>query len=331
MKWWAQNGHLGVVQRFVSFLREVAVVEVSEPIVIFIDEIDTTLSLSFSDDYFAAIRSLYIQRSTDDNLDRLTFVLLGVASPSDLIKDATRTPFNVGTRIPLTDFADSEAVALLPGPGADGRRCIAAAEASAPLDRRASVPDAEGLPGRPAWAASGPWDRADLAPAVDDLMRDLFFSEVGRNTDSNLQFVRDRILESPRVKELLRLYRQIRANLGSTDDELDPLRAALKLTGLVKVIDGGLLQVRNRIYEGVFDDVWIAATLGQEDIEAPQDKGPLGWLVGLFGKKAPSRFKYDAFVSYSREDAKWVQGVLLPTLESAKLRTFIDRADIQAG
>jgi len=42
----------------------------------------------------------------------LSFVLLGVASPSDPVKDSTRTPFNVGRRIELTDFTMDEAKPL---------------------------------------------------------------------------------------------------------------------------------------------------------------------------------------------------------------------------
>ena len=44
-------------------------------------------------------------------LQRLSFVLIGVATPGDLIKDAARTPFNIGHGIELTDFTLDEAVA----------------------------------------------------------------------------------------------------------------------------------------------------------------------------------------------------------------------------
>ena len=65
---------------------------------IFVDEIDTTLRLDFTDDFFAAIRFLYQHRAADPALERLSFVLIGVATPGDLIKDAARTPFNIGHR-----------------------------------------------------------------------------------------------------------------------------------------------------------------------------------------------------------------------------------------
>ena len=76
-------------------------VEIEERVVIFVDEVDMTLGLEFRDDFFAAIRAMYNARANHPDSSRLTFVLLGVASPSDLIKDRTRTPFNIGHAVPL--------------------------------------------------------------------------------------------------------------------------------------------------------------------------------------------------------------------------------------
>ena len=65
---------------------------------IFVDEIDAVRSLPFStDEFFAAIRECYNRRTEDAELSRLTFCLLGVATPSDLIRDTRTTPFNVGS------------------------------------------------------------------------------------------------------------------------------------------------------------------------------------------------------------------------------------------
>src|SRR5262245_27157880 len=87
--WWDAQSHYGVAHRFIRYLREVALAERPERLVLFVDEIDTTLRLDFTDDFFAAIRFLYQNRSVDPELHRLSFVLVGVATPSDLIKDAS--------------------------------------------------------------------------------------------------------------------------------------------------------------------------------------------------------------------------------------------------
>ena len=79
---------------------------------IFVDEIDTTLRLDFTDDFFTAIRFLYQLRAAEPTLQRLSFVLIGVATPGDLIKDVARTPFNIGHRIELTDFTARRSPAL---------------------------------------------------------------------------------------------------------------------------------------------------------------------------------------------------------------------------
>ncbi|MEM7031600.1 MAG: AAA-like domain-containing protein, partial [Chloroflexota bacterium] len=93
-QWWAEQGDLGYVQRFTDYLHDVLLTEIESQVVIFMDEIDTTLNLSFSDDFFAAIRYVFNARANNPKYGRLTFVLLGVATPADLIKDRSRTPFN---------------------------------------------------------------------------------------------------------------------------------------------------------------------------------------------------------------------------------------------
>ena len=49
VSWWQAHARLGVTQRLTQFFQEVLLAEVAEPVVIFVDEIDTTLSLSFKD------------------------------------------------------------------------------------------------------------------------------------------------------------------------------------------------------------------------------------------------------------------------------------------
>jgi WD40 repeat protein len=84
--------------------------------VIFIDEIDAVRSLPFStDEFFAGIRECYNRRATDPAFQRLTFCLLGVATPGDLVQDTRTTPFNIGRRIELTDFTEAEAAPLALG------------------------------------------------------------------------------------------------------------------------------------------------------------------------------------------------------------------------
>ncbi|MEW5959950.1 MAG: AAA-like domain-containing protein, partial [Chloroflexota bacterium] len=114
-QWWQARANLGNVQRFTDFLHDVLLQEIKGQVVIFMDEIDTTLNLAFSDDFFAAIRFIFNARATDAAFQRLTFVLLGVATPQDLIKDRNRTPFNIGQGIDLNDFSHRDAQVLQVG------------------------------------------------------------------------------------------------------------------------------------------------------------------------------------------------------------------------
>jgi AAA-like domain len=110
---WETHRRLGPLQRFFAALRKVALARLGRPLAIFIDEIDYVCSLPFpTDEFFAAIRECYNRRADDPELRRLTFCLLGVATPTDLIRDPRTTPFNVGRRIELADFTADEATSL---------------------------------------------------------------------------------------------------------------------------------------------------------------------------------------------------------------------------
>jgi len=91
--WWQARAARSHVRRFVTFVRDVVLASVGGQILVFVDEIDTTLEFDFRDDFFAAIRAMYNARATEAEFRRLTFVLLGVASPTHLIQDRARTPF----------------------------------------------------------------------------------------------------------------------------------------------------------------------------------------------------------------------------------------------
>jgi len=114
--WWGDRAHLSPIKRFSDFLETVLLAEIDQPIVIFIDEIDSVLTLDFAiDDFFALIRACYNQRTEQPAYRRLTFALLGVTTPSDLIADKNRTPFNIGRAITLKGFQLKESLPLLPG------------------------------------------------------------------------------------------------------------------------------------------------------------------------------------------------------------------------
>ena len=58
-----------------------------ERVIIMLDEIDSLVGHAYSDRILSQIRSLYFARVNHPDYERLTYVLSGVAEPSDLIKD----------------------------------------------------------------------------------------------------------------------------------------------------------------------------------------------------------------------------------------------------
>jgi hypothetical protein len=248
--WWNARADHTFGQRFTQYLREVALVERTERVVIFVDEIDTTLRLDFTDDFFTAIRFLYQNRAADPALERLSFVLIGVATPGDLIKDAARTPFNIGHGIELTDFTLEEAWAVtrhLPMPEATGREVIGWTHRWTGGHPYLTLRTLRSL----AEAAPAEWTKE----AVDQRVRALFLDERAE-TDSNLQFVRDMLTKTAFNREaVLSTYLRIRRGDQVPDKELDQVTSWLKLSGVV-VRRSGLLKVRNTIYEQVFDERW---------------------------------------------------------------------------
>jgi WD40 repeat protein len=115
--WWRDEEDVSFLQRLSHFIEDILLVKFfDQKIIIFIDEIDSVLSLDFPvDDFFALIRFCYNQRSINPEYNRITFAIFGVATPSDLIVDKKRTPFNIGRAINLRGFELEEAQPLAAG------------------------------------------------------------------------------------------------------------------------------------------------------------------------------------------------------------------------
>lgn len=259
--YWYDNERAGPLQRWTRAITDVVLVRHKGRVVIFIDEIDAVRSLPFStDEFFAAIREFYNRRTQDPDLTRLTFCLLGVAAPSDLIRDTRMTPFNIGLRIELNDFTQTEAQALIGG-----------------LSRRQT--EAEALLKRVHyWTGGHPYltqrlcqvaaeqaaageDKLIGEKRVDGLCEEMFLTRRAREQDDNLLFVRERILRGEaEIASVLDLYGKVRRGKGVRDEETSEEVRVLRLSGIVRS-DGGELKVRNRIYERVFDKEWVVANM----------------------------------------------------------------------
>jgi len=261
VEFWRGRTELGPLQRWMRAVRDVLLPRYPGQVVIFVDEIDAVRNLPFStDEFFAAIREFYNRRTEDEELGRLTFCLLGVATPSDLIRETRTTPFNIGQRIELLDFTEAEAASL-------ARGLQRGEKVGAALLKRILY-----------WTGGHPYLTQRLCQAVaedasvsgpdgiDRLCGELFFSQRARERDDNLLFVRERMLRSEAdPASLLSLYGQVHRRQRVRDDETNPLVSVLRLSGIVR-IERGCLRARNRIYARVFDQEWVKANMPDAEL-----------------------------------------------------------------
>ena len=258
--WWREREWLSPLERFREFIETVMLVQRAEKIVIFIDEIDSVLSLGFpTDDFFAFIRACHNRRVDKPEYIRLTFCLLGVATPSDLIQDKKRTPFNIGHAIALNGFQLGEVQPLAEG-----------------LKEKVSNPQAL-LEEVLAWTGGQPFLTQKLCKLIvssgvpipegreKEGVEKLVRSQIIENWESqdepeHLKTIRDRILSNEkRAGCLLGLYQQILQQEEVASDDSSK-QAELRLSGLV-VKEQGKLRVYNCIYKFVFDQSWVDKTL----------------------------------------------------------------------
>ncbi|MEA5503730.1 AAA-like domain-containing protein [Halotia wernerae UHCC 0503] len=257
--WWKENSELSPIQRLDIFIEKILLEKIKSEIVVFIDEIDSILSLKFKgDDFFAWIRSCYEKRNINSEFNRITFVLLGVATPSDLIADKVRTPFNIGRAIQLNGFQIHEI-----SPLASGLKGIENPEAI--------------LQEVLAWTGGQPFltqklcDLLVTSPQVTskateaEWVKNIVTQQIIENWESqdeppHLKTIKDRILMSKHnTSALLGLYQKI-LQLGQIPASDSPEQIELRLSGLV-VEQQGYLRVYNRIYASVFDFNWVEKAL----------------------------------------------------------------------
>ena len=260
--WWREHYLLSNVQRLALFLETVVLPAIPQPIVIFIDEVDLTLSLPFSsDDFFGALRECYNRRADEAEFRRLTFALLGVATPADLIQNKQITPFNIGQPIDLTGFRLEEAEPLLPGLVATSHP---PAVLQAVLDWTGGQPFlTQKLCKLVATAAAFPQSGQEAQWVEQVVNAKIIENWEAQDTPQHLSTIRDRLVQSDEQQKgrLLGLYQQI-VQQGKIAADDSPEQMTLRLTGLVVKRDN-VLKVYNRIYERVFNLDWLEQELAK--------------------------------------------------------------------
>ena len=256
--YWRSHLDEGPMARWFGALEHVALKLIDRPIVIFIDEIDFLLSLPFpTDEFFAGIRECYNRRATKPEFEHLTFCLSGVATPTQLIANEDVTPFNVGTRIVLTDFTRAELqpyVDLFESRESGGNSVI----------------------DRIYWWTSGhPYLTQLLAAAcvadttvekpadVDGIVDRILLEPEARQRETNLADAQRRLLETTPSgvtpeesrSRILEVYRLVLRGEPLAAGQDPNVVATLLLSGVV-VERQAKLCIRNRLYATLFDETW---------------------------------------------------------------------------
>jgi len=272
MDWLQGRDWMSPVQRLSELVSTVLLKELSQPIVIFIDEIDSILSLQeAADDFFALIRACYNKRAQNSEYKRLTFALVGVATPSDLISDPTRTPFNIGRAIELQGFQFQDCQPLLQGLAGNvnhsetvlqeildwtsGQPFLTQKLCKIVLQHLALV----GVHGD----TSNNLNNDSNSPLIGQIVQSqLLENWESQDEPAHIRTIRDRILKNEQFAgRLLGLYQRI-LHQGELIADESPEQAQLCLSGLV-VRQGGKLRVKNRIYQSIFSQPWVENALAE--------------------------------------------------------------------
>lgn len=216
-------------------------------LIICLDEIDALTRTGYADQVFSFIRSIYFSgRVNFPEFSRLTFVLSGVAEPSELIRDKSVSPFNIGEKIYLDDFSREEFESFV---------------------QKARLEIAQNLIDRVYhWASGNPRISWDICSAIEDsinigesISEKTIDSIVTKNYLTNfdlppIDHIRTIATEDRAIRDAIMAIHYDRSETIS-----DLLRNRLYLAGITKPEQTGTRRVaiRNRILLESLSEDWI--------------------------------------------------------------------------
>lgn len=251
--WWQEKSTLLGDQRLVEFFWEIVLTHTSAPVTVFFDEAERAASLSFSDELFSAIRSCYQLRVSEPDYARLNFVVLGVATPKQLCKEPSVSPFVDGQSIALPDFALAECYELGRGFGVD------AAVSRALIERIYGW--TRGHPYLTQKVARGVARKGAKLADVERVVHEQFLTPTAIQEEPLLSQTRAMFVE-PLPQTRLALNGLVR--IAKRPERFrEPGPAARELLLLSGIVDdaAGRLGYRNGIFARVFDERWASSEL----------------------------------------------------------------------
>lgn len=214
-------------------------------LVISLDEIDSLTQADYSDKIFAQIRSVYFDRVNFSEFNRLTYILSGVAEPSDIIKDSSISPFNIGQKIFLGDFSYDEYKGFLKKSG---------------ITLNADVQDQIF-----SWTNGNPRLTWEVCSCVEDVLLDKGNVSV-QDIDEiiNIQYLTN--YDKPPIDHIRTLVSKdnrlrdgvIALKYGKAESLSDDIKSKLYLAGILDSnYEEGEIRIKNRVIDLALDDSWL--------------------------------------------------------------------------
>lgn len=212
-------------------------------IVIILDEIDALTRCDYSDQIFSLIRSTYFARVNFPEYSRLTYVLSGVAEPTEIIKNPNLSPFNIGEKIYLDDFTIEEFNTFVNKAGL-----------SLDDDVKAHVFS---------WTNGNPRITWDICSELEDYL--LSGKLIAKETvDAVVEKLYLTAFDRPPVDHIRSLVENdkvirnaiVQIRYGKGDTLSDAVRNRLYLAGVVKS-DIRNIRIKNRIIDASLSDQWV--------------------------------------------------------------------------
>ncbi|MCP4268204.1 MAG: hypothetical protein GY777_21960 [Candidatus Brocadiaceae bacterium] len=263
--WWKNCNAITRNQKLIEFFLQNIILHIKQSLVIFLDEIDSTLNLPHTDNFFIAIRSMFNKRSMNPVFKKVVFCLIGVYTPNELIKNhqASKSPYNIGEMLELRDFdIERDDLSLLSDALAKdstlGKQIVYSI-----LKWTSGHPFLTSLLCKKYKDDTSSSKAEDITPLINTSFPNF---EVAKRNEIHFHEV-DSFLKT-RTKDSLKAFRFYEKifNEEKEDDKSTEVHQHLKLSGIVKRDQNNYLIVRNQIYKKVFNSDWIANNLRSQNI-----------------------------------------------------------------
>ncbi len=255
--WWQDKAILSNRQRLVEFYVEVVLQNISESIVIFVDEIQKLENLPFTEHLLPSIRAAQNARTTDPEFQRLCFVMCGECDVETLASEPNISPFTDSQPVALDDFtrADLELFAT--------ELNLSTAQAHTALDRIWYWTNGQPyLTQKLCRAVARDPVTTDIEDYVDRIAQLQLAGRAALHSEPHMNHIHRRIIRDKRDFEaMLNLYGRLRKGLDVAYEPASRQQRKLIAAGIVVVSEDGALVVRNRLYAAVFTARWANRNL----------------------------------------------------------------------